>query len=73
MGSYFNLGTEKTPRWINLENMPAISATRTKVPGKSEVHMRGLMGNDEVVRGEAADRLIAQLEADPDLKKRSGV
>ena len=69
MASYFNLGTERTPRWINLETAPVISAKRTQSPGHSEVHLRGRTANDELVCGEAADRLIAQLEADPELKK----
>jgi hypothetical protein len=69
VASYFNLGTEQTPRWINLENAPVISAKRTETPGNSEVHLRVRAGQDEVVCGEAADRLIAQLEADPQLRK----
>jgi hypothetical protein len=69
MASYFNLGTEQTPRWINLENSPVISARRTETPRNSEVHLQVRAGQDEVVCGEAADRLIAQLEADSRLKK----
>jgi hypothetical protein len=69
VASYFNLGTDQTPRWINLENAPVMSARRTNLPGTSEVHLRGGAGQDERVFGEAADRLIAQLEADPELKK----
>jgi hypothetical protein len=64
MASYFNLGTEKTPRWINLENVPEIFARKTQAHGRSEVELRGGAGKDELVCGEAADRLIAQLAAD---------
>jgi hypothetical protein len=73
VASYFNVGTEATPRWINLNNFPVIAATRTETSGKSEVQLRGGVGKDEVVVGEVADRLIAQLKADPELKKISGV
>ncbi len=73
MASYFNLGTEEKPRWINLENFPKISARRSEGPGKSEVQLRGGTSKNEVVCGEAADRLIIQLQADPDLKKLAGV
>jgi hypothetical protein len=73
VASYFNLGTEHTPRWINLTNFPLISAKRTGTLGGSEVHLRGGTSKEEVVCGDVADRLIVQLGADPELKKISGV
>ena len=64
MGSYFNMGTEQKPRWINLENVSVISAMKIKAPGQSEVRFRGNgHDKDELVCGEAADRLIDQLKA----------
>jgi hypothetical protein len=70
VASYFNLGTDEKPRWVNLENFSVISARRMQMAGRSEVHLQGGAGKDEVICGEAADRLIAQLEADPELNKR---
>jgi len=73
MASFFNLGTDETPRWINMENSKLITATKIGAVGKSEVRFQNDMGQFEVVRGEAADRLIAQLGAHPELKKSPGV
>jgi hypothetical protein len=73
VASYFNLGTEKSPRWINLTNFPLISTKRTESLGGFEVHLRGGTSKEEVVRGKVAQRLIVQLGADPELKKISGV
>ena len=73
MATYFNLGTEETPRWLNLESITVTSTMRVKAPGKSEVHFRSEWGQDHTVRGSVADRFITELEANPQLGKSAGV
>jgi hypothetical protein len=65
MASYFNLGTDEKPRWVNLDNVSVTFSKKTKPPGKSEVRFQDNWGRGEVVFGEQADRLLAQLEIHP--------